>query len=1072
MRAKVTPSRAACASALVLALLVGLVGHTAGASRAAVGDDRGDGPAYHRSSIDGFDRRVAPSRPAAEVAGPSTVLVELAADPVAVQEAASQAAGAPLSPRAESTARATLRAAQDGLRKPIAAAGGEVTGAVQQVLNGLLVRVPNPAAIAAISALPGVTAVHRLGHRARPATVHGVPAIGAPAVWAPPLGFTGTGVKIGIIDTGIDYFHSGLGGSGDVADFTADDSTSIADGTFPTAKVVGGWDFVGDAYDGFGIPPSPDPDPVDCGGNGYGGGHGSHVASIAAGNGVLASGEAFAGPYDGDTLADHEFSIGPGVAPEASLYAYRVFGCSEDGFSDDAIIVQAIERAVLDGVDVINMSLSSTLLPGGDVDVVAAASEHAIEAGVVVVSASSNDGPAGYQTGSPGSVDHVIDLAALDAAPTLTEALMTGPQLGEVGLQNSNYLPMDPPVTGALRVLPGEGGAIGFGCTAEEYAPVEPGEVVVAQRGGECGRVERAYLGEEAGAVAVVLVNNGPGWPPYDYPEVEIPFLGATPEVGAALQAADGTEVSVTAGVVDNARYRTSAFFSSGGPRTGDSAPKPDLSAPGMAIVAAQSGSGNGTLELSGTSMASPMGAGAAALVVQAHPEWSPPRVRQSMMNTAVVDPDLIVDYDPRIAGTGVLQVDRAIDATVVASTEGDGASLAFGFEGLMGAYRETRSIVLTNEGAAPVTYDLSSTLSGDPLGVALEVSPSSVSLPPGGSAQVDVQLSLTAEQVAELPDAAQALRAEGCNTFAVTCSIPMHTSGVIIATPTTDVAGAHPLRVHFLVVPRGLSEVRSAPLSPGLRALGRRTNVVALRNRGIHAGTADVFAWGLTDPADAGANVMDVRAVGVQSLPGEEGGLPADDRLVVFAVNTYRPWSSASQAIFDIAIDTGGSRDPEFHLLGADPAAVHGGYPLAYMQSMLLDADYQLIESYDAVAPHNSSTALLPVSARSLGLTSRSSGFAYDLVATDSTFGYYVTDVVQPRLRPRFQPFRPSVSQGEVLDLSPGEITLHALRRERQALLDGTRGWMIVTLDDAGGPASANLITLAQWPVDLPAPP
>jgi minor extracellular serine protease Vpr len=147
-----------------------------------------------------------------------------------------------------------------------------------------------------------------------------VPLVGALRLWSKVSPLHGEGIRVGVIDTGIDYTHANFGGPGTVDAYTGNDKTIIEPGTFPTAKVVGGWDFAGADYDASSdatATPVPDFDPLDVEG------HGSHVAGTIAGYGVTAGGATYAGPWDG-TLDPTTLGIGPGAAPAASLYALKV----------------------------------------------------------------------------------------------------------------------------------------------------------------------------------------------------------------------------------------------------------------------------------------------------------------------------------------------------------------------------------------------------------------------------------------------------------------------------------------------------------------------------------------------------------------------------------------------------------------------------------------------------------------------------------------------------------------------------------------------------------------------------
>ena len=128
---------------------------------------------------------------------------------------------------------------------------------------------------------------------------------------------------------------------------------------------------------------------------------------------MLANGSTYTGPYNATTISGNSWTIGPGVAPKADIYGLRVFGC--EGSTD--VVVDAIEWAVDHDMDVINMSLGSSF--GTADDPSAVASTNAAKAGVIVVASSGNSGPNQYITGSPGTADGALSVAANDSSPSV-----------------------------------------------------------------------------------------------------------------------------------------------------------------------------------------------------------------------------------------------------------------------------------------------------------------------------------------------------------------------------------------------------------------------------------------------------------------------------------------------------------------------------------------------------------------------------------------------------------------------------------------------------------------------------
>ncbi len=257
---------------------------------------------------------------------PTTVVVQLAGDPVTVVDADS---AAPLTDGQKQQLRSQLKSKQAPVAQQVQSLGGQVLASYQSSYDGLKVRIRASQA-RSLSSLPGVVAVHPL-QLMEPSNVHAIPLVGAPQVWDGVAGLHGEGIKIGIIDTGVDYTHADFAGPGTAAAYQTALAQDTADPTLtsvcmtpaltpcfgPAApKVKGGVDLVGDAYDADQTSPSYNPDPVpdanplDCMG------HGSHVAGSAAGLGVTSSGKTYTGPYNATTVSGSGWNVGPGRRAE------------------------------------------------------------------------------------------------------------------------------------------------------------------------------------------------------------------------------------------------------------------------------------------------------------------------------------------------------------------------------------------------------------------------------------------------------------------------------------------------------------------------------------------------------------------------------------------------------------------------------------------------------------------------------------------------------------------------------------------------------------------------------------
>ena len=804
---------------------------------------------------------------------PVKVVVLLAGQPVALVE---ESAGRKLSRSEKDAVKSQRKNDQAAISSQIVAAGGTILDTFQSALNGIKVQIASNK-VNALRSIPGVVDVKGVNRYDR-SNLIGIPRVQAPAVWAGSPGFRGEGIKVAVIDTGIDYTHANFRGPGTV---TAYQAAKAAD-TLPAnpalfgpsaPRVKGGTDLVGDDYDAdpnnstYQPIPHPDPNPLDCD---LDVGHGSHTAGTAAGSGVLSDGTSYAGPYDATTYT-HSFRIGPGVAPLADIYSVRVFGC----FGSTDVVVDAIDWAVDNDMDVINMSLGSDYGTSDSAD--ALASDNAAKAGVVVVASSGNSNDLRYVTGTPASSTRAISVAA-----TTTPALInfgnfalpavTGDSARVVSAIDANGATYPSPLNGTLVVVHDatQPGNVSLGCsTAAFSAAGVAGKIAVVQRG-VCARVAKAIFGQQAGAIAVVMINNAASLPPFEgtifqnpddgiFYDVVIPFFGVIGPVttassdGAKLVLRDGLAVSITAGAPVTSGM---ASFSSGGPRNGDSLLKPDISAPGSPIISTLSGSGNLQESLSGTSMASPHVAGIAALVQQAHPKWKPKDIKAAIINSG--DPSAISDYATHTSGSGFVNALSAAHTQVTASADNQATAINFGLVEFKDDFTQSQQVALTNDGKADATFNVSVELKqGSPHAVALDKT--QVKVKAGGTANVRVTLNVPAAT------------AGNSNAF-------RDVAGLIKFTPASaSDNGGIALRVPYYMVPRVFSNVQ-ASLDKNVKSSNPNGTINLSNKNSPITATADFYSWGLSGNGKGSSKknpIINLSAAGVQSYTDRAGSGP-----------------------------------------------------------------------------------------------------------------------------------------------------------------------------------------------------
>ena len=483
---------------------------------------------------------------------------------------------------------------------------------------------------------------------------------------------TGEGVRVAVLDTGIDYTHTAFGGAGTDEAYAA----AIADPAsvdWPQGKVLGGYDYI-----------NYDDDPIDVTTN-----HGTHVS--------------------------HSVN---GIAPNVDLFVYSVCNSGCPGLAQLLALESAMDPDgngdISDRVDVINMSLGGDY---GDIanDAVGLFINQAVKLGTNVVISAGNDGAYPFIVGGPSTTENALSVGAM-THPTGEESIGSGTVDGEEAIvQPASFGPQ-----------------MAFNYTNENLELVYPdanqtaceafaddvdftGKGVIIDRGA-CAFTVKVLAAQAKGAEFVIIANNNDDGTPAPMggsdPTVTIPSVGVTFAAGTALKAGGTFNLTVERLVLSGAI----ADFTSRGPSMGGLL-KPEITAPGVNIMTAHPGLGDGLTGATGTSFSGPITAGAVSLLKEALPERNAFEIKATLMNTAnlnVTMEPLAINPDAELApisyiGAGLVDVNKAANLPVAAwAADTKQAALSFGLVNASETVELTKTVQVKNFSNEDKVYTLS----------------------------------------------------------------------------------------------------------------------------------------------------------------------------------------------------------------------------------------------------------------------------------------------------------------------------------------------------------------------------
>ncbi len=799
-----------------------------------------------------------------------------------------------------------------------------------------------------------------------------VPHIGADTVQD--AGYDGRGIRVAVLDSGIDYTHANLGGAGTTEAYESaygtdpDDARSAQrDGLFPTGKVVEGYDFVGEQWVG-GDPAStldPNPDPIDYGG------HGTHVADIIGG--------------------------ASGVAPGAELYAAKVCA-SQDSACSGIALMQAMDWVLdpdgtgeADPVDIVNMSLGANYGQHFD-NQLSQAVENISRLDVLVVASAGNASDKPFVSGTPAAAPSALSVAQTHVPSdvlAVLEVVRPDAIAGEYGAVFQPWsAPLDTVIEGPLQYGDGAGGNL-LGCE-----PFEPGSldglVVLVDRG-DCNFSAKISHVSQAGGLAGIIGLVTPEAPftggdggerPIDVPGFMVGFdentsLKEHVDDGVTVRFDPEQGVPLVGHMVGS---------SSRGPTMLTNIIKPEIGAPG-ASVSAIAGGGTEVGPFGGTSGAAPMVSGSAALLMQAQPERDSMQIKASLMNTGETEiqnaPELLGGGLAPIAriGGGEVRVDRALNAEATAWVpEQNSAALSFGFHEVHRRMTTlTGKVQVTNVSDRRISYDITPSFrfSDDEADGAVSVTaPAQVTVPAGKSRNVTVTVQIDGTALRDWDLDSGGLGADG---EAITA---LEYDGYL----TFSEAGHehNTLNVPWHVLPRQAGDVRETKIRDAYR----------LTNTGV--GDAPVEAYSLvatSEPLERGGPgeenpTPDFRYIGVATSPAPEGFCSDEESFVMtLAVNTWERQTHANApASFEFWLDTDQDGTDDYVVVNRDLSfsALDDGRNATFAVDLATgDAEAWFLTDHDT----NSANTVLPFCGEQIGLDAADAGDPMDVTAVATDF-------------------------------------------------------------------------------------